>query len=84
VVPGALHQILRAGKQGLGPLLRLLPVEGCDLLAGQAHQGIAVLQGVVHEGEGVVPGQGHEPQGQLGQVDGEGVLVHSVQAALGH
>ena len=31
------------------------PVEGFDLAAGEADQGVAVAEGVVHEGERMVP-----------------------------
>jgi hypothetical protein len=42
-----------------------------------------VAERVVDEGERVLPGQGREPQRDLGEVDGDGVAVDAVEAALG-
>ena len=49
----------------------------------QADQRIAAADGVVEELERLVLGQRQQPQRQLGHLDGQRVLVHAVQAALG-
>ena len=61
-----------------------LPVEAGDLLARQADQRVAVAQRVIEERERMLPRQRRQPQRQLRQVHGEDVLVHAVQAPLGH
>ena len=65
-------------------LLLGLPVETLDLLLREPDQRIAALQGVVEERERVVLRQGGQPERQLGQIDRHRVLVHPVEAALGH
>jgi hypothetical protein len=60
-----------------------LPVKGADLLEVEADEGVAVAEGVVEEGEGFVFAEGEQPEGELGQLDGGGVLVDAVEAAFG-
>lgn len=43
-----------------------------------------MLELVVEELEGLVLGERDEPQGHLGQLDGEGIEVHAIEAAFGH
>ena len=54
------------------------------LQRGDAQQRIAALEGVVEEGEGPVLLQRDEPERELGHLDGHGVDVHAVEAAVGH
>ena len=72
------------GRPGEVSLLVRLPVEAHDLSLREPDQGIATLQCMVQEREWVVLGERGQPEGQLGQVDRHGVLVHPVEAALGH
>ena len=49
-----------------------------------AEQRVAAAQGVVEEGEGPVLCERHQPERELRHLDGQRVLVHAVEAALGH
>ena len=49
-----------------------------------ADQRVAAPDGVVEEGERPVLAQRHQPERELGHLDGQRVLVHAVQAPLGH
>ena len=62
--------------------MRLIPVEGLDLLPWEPDQRVAMPERVVHEGEGVVLGQRHEPERDLCEVHRHGIAVHAVEAAL--
>ena len=68
-------QELASGEPGF-------PGEVFNLPAGKADEGIAAADGVVKEGEGMIFGQGGEPEGELGEVNGHGIAVHAVEAAL--
>ena len=72
---------LEAGLEGLRVRE---PVEGFDLAAGEADQGVAVAESVVHEGERMVSRQRAQPERHLGKVHGHRVPVDSVQAPLCH
>ena len=61
-----------------------LPVERLDLAAGEADERVAVAERVVEERERVLAGERHQPQRHLRQVDGDGVAVDAVEAALRH
>jgi hypothetical protein len=63
------------GEDGVPALEQL-----CD--AG-SHQRVADPE-VVEEGERLVAAHGREPQRELGELDGQRVEVHAVEAALGH
>ncbi len=52
--------------------------------ARDAQERVAAPQRVVEEGEGTLPLEGHEPQRELRHLDGHGVLVDAVEAAVGH
>ena len=58
-------------------------MERLKLPAREADERIAVAQGVVDERQRLLPGQRGEPEGDLGEVDGHGVAVDAVEAALG-
>ena len=60
------------------------PSGSLDLVACQPDERVAVPQRVVEERERMLTRQRHEPQRQLRQIDGDRVLIHAVQAALGH
>ena len=59
------------------------PVERLDLPARQADERIAVPERVVDERQRVLLRQRGEPERDLGEVDGHGVAVDAVEAALG-
>ena len=48
----------------------------------EAEEGVAAAEVVVEEGEGGADGEAVEPEGDLGEFDGERVLVDAVDAAL--
>ena len=50
----------------------------------KADQRISAAQMVVQKGQGRAHGEAVQPQRHLGQLDGQGVLVHAVDAALEH
>jgi hypothetical protein len=50
----------------------------------ESDERIAAAERVVDEGKRVIFGEGREPERKLGQVDGEGVLVHAVKTSLRH
>ncbi len=79
---------LTADRAGVEVILKHravgLPMEALDLPLRQPHQRVAVAQRVIHEGQGVFPRQRHQPERDFGEVNRGRVLVHAVEAALGH
>ena len=57
-------------------------MERFDLRPREADQRVAVAQRVIQEGERMILRQGDEPQRQLGEIHGDGVAVHTVEAPL--
>ena len=53
-----------------------------SVVDAQADEGVAAAQVVVEEGEGRADGEAVQPEGDLGELDGEGVLVDAVDAAF--
>jgi len=82
--PRFLHQppVLLVKERHLRPAHAVAPAHERVLV--RPHQRVAVLQGVVEEGEGAAPVQRHQPQRQLGHLHRQRVLVHAVEAAIGH
>jgi len=90
-VPDPVAQLVRAlvvlahlqgdERPALAQLLDI-PVKALDLLGREPHERVAMLECVVHERERMLARECGEPERHLGKVDGHGVAVHAVQAAL--
>jgi hypothetical protein len=83
------HRLLNppADELGVQVRLRLLAAEMEHLQLLQvvdAHERVAEADSVVEEGERLALGQCQQPQRQPGHLHGQRVLVHPVEAPLGH
>ena len=77
LLPLLLHK-----RSDLGAVAHREPEQLVD--AAEPHQRVAAPDGVVQERERLVLRQRQQPERQLGHLDGQRVLVHTVQAPLGH
>lgn len=77
---------LRGTGAALAHRLPRLSGQGYAVLehVGNAEQRVAGAQGVVEEGEGPILLERDQPERELGHLHGQGVLVHAVEAAVGH
>ncbi len=72
---GSAFVVARDGREGLVGDTLLDDVESED-----ADEGIAASDVVIEEGEGLALGVGFDPEGDATELDGEGVLVHAIDA----